>query len=155
MAQQATRYRSCIVALAGMLTIVAAEATCQEVRILLIRPEGGKAVPSDALRTFKEAILDSARDVVFVPTVAEASDLIEFTRYEWAFDMNLGVTQTWRFSFRPLDQPDEPPAGRARPINYFVTVPGRTLDESTRASGERLREAFRRLLTRFRPVVPK
>ena len=112
-------------------------------------------MPADALRTFKEAIRESAPDVAFVPTVAEATDLIEFTRYEWRFDTDLGVTQTWRFSFRPLDQPNDPPAGRARPANDMVTVPGKTLDDSTRASGERLREMFRGLLTRFRPVVPK
>lgn len=153
MSQQAF-FRSCVAAVAGILTMAPAEAKCQA-RVLLIRPEGGTAVPADALRTFKKAIRESAPDVEFVPTLAEASDLVEFTRYDWGFDTNLGVTQTWRFSFRPLDQPNDPPAARASPVNFLVTVPGETLDDSTRASAERLRETFRRLLTRFRPVVPK
>ena len=139
---------------AGLTMLVSGDARCQA-RVLLIRPEARTVVPADAVQTFKQAVFESLPDVRFVRTMAEASDLIEFTDYGWAFDEKLGVTQTWRFSYRPLDYPEELPSGRSRPINMVLTVPGETLAESTRLSIEMLRERFRRLLTRFEPKVAK
>lgn len=73
--------RTCLVAVVSTFAMLAGEAaTCQEIRVLLIRPESTKALPADALRTFKQAILDAVPDVAFVPTIKEATDLIEFTR---------------------------------------------------------------------------
>jgi hypothetical protein len=142
-------------AVAGTFVMVATEATCEEIRVLLIRPVNAKALPPDALRTFQRAILEAVPDVALVPTIAEATDLIELTRYEWSPDEEYGVSQTWQFYFRPLEQPEDPPAARARPGGFIFVVPGKTLAESTRASAETLRDALRQILPRFRPVVPK
>ena len=92
-----------------------------------------------------------------VPTLAEATDLIELTRYNWSpEDEKYGVGQTWAFYFRPLDMPDEPPRGPTRPGSYMVVGGGKTLAESTEASGERIRDVLRPLLLPpFRSVVPK
>ena len=148
--------RTCVMAVVGTLVILAGEAaTCQEIRVLLIRPVNAKVVvPPDSLRTFKQAILDAAPDVGFVPIMKEATDLIELTRYTWSPNETYGVSQTWEFYFRPLDQQED--AGRARPGIFIVRVAGKTLAESTQASGERLRDRLRTLLLpRFRPVVPR
>jgi hypothetical protein len=131
-------------------------ATGQDVRVLLIRPETVQAVPTEALSTFKQAILDAGPDVALVPTVKEATDLIELTRYEWSPDTAYGVRETWEFYFRPLEQPEDPPMMRARPGNFIVIVGGKTLAGSTRASAERLRNKLREiLLPRFRPLLLK
>ena len=150
--------RACAMALLCTLVMFAGEAaTCQEIRVLLIRPVNAKvAVPTDALRTFKQAILDAVPDVAFVPTVKEATDLIELTRYTWSLDEEYGVSQTWEFYFRPLDQPEDPPIGRARPGAFIFVVGGKTLAESTQAAADRLRDKLRTLLLpRFRPFVLK
>ena len=143
-----------VACLCALAVFVASDARC-EARVLLIRPEGGTAIPRDAVQSFRYAILRSAPDVRFVRTIAEASDLIEFTGYDWAFDENLGVTQTWQFSVRRLATPEDPASGRALPANLVLTVPGKTLAESTQVSIEMLRERLHRLLTKLEPNAAK
>ena len=104
---------------------------------------------------YKRQILESLSGITFVSSVAEATDLIEFTRYAWEPDAKLGVVQTWQFYYRPLEQPYELAAARAKPSGFLFKVPGRTLAESTAASAEKLRDTMRHLLPRFEPVVPK
>jgi hypothetical protein len=148
--------RTCVMAVACTLVMLAAEAaTGQESRVLLIRPLNAMAVPPDALRTFQQAVLDAAPDVTLVPTIAEATDLVELTRYAWSPDEEYGVSQTWQFHFLALDQPQNLPMGHARPGGFVFIVGGKTLAESTQASVERLRDALRKLLSRFPRVLLK
>lgn len=156
MNRKAAILNGCVVAVASLFVMEARTATGQEIRVLVIRPTNAKeAVPADALHTFRQAILDAVPGVGLVATAAEATDLVELTRYEWSPDSKFGVTQTWQFFFHPLEKPDVPPTALAKPAGFVFVVPGKTLAESTEVSSEKLRRAFRQLLPRFRPVVPK
>jgi hypothetical protein len=147
----------CSIAVAGGLLMSAAPVECQEIRVLVIRPPDAKAMPRDVVQIFEHAIREAAPDIAFVTRVAEATDLIEFTSYE--DDMlevgKQGLTSKWQFSFRPLADPEDSPAARARPGNFAILVHGETRDESLSRSAENLRVAMQRLLERSRPAVPK
>jgi hypothetical protein len=132
----------------------AAEARSQDVRLLLIRPVNAKVLPAEAARAFKQAITE-AGSVAFVASMAEATDIIELTSYEWKVDGASGVSETWQFSHLHFPEPDDPPAARARPNLFFVMAEGKTLSESTQAGQEKLRDVLRPLLARFHPVVPR
>ena len=127
----------------------------QSIRVLLIQSPKARAVPPDALATFKRAILDSVPNVTLVPTITQATDVIELVRYAWSPDEPYGVSQTWQYWYQPLERPDDPPSARARPAGFIDTVPGKTLSESTEASAQKLRARLSELLPRFQPVVPK
>jgi hypothetical protein len=127
----------------------------QSIRVLLIQSPKAKAVPPDALATFKRAIVDSVPNVTLVPTITEATDVIELVRYAWSPDEPYGVSQTWQYWYQPLERPAEPPSARAKPAGFIDTVPGKTLSESTEASAQKLRARFCELLPRFQPVVPR
>lgn len=149
-------------ALATALVVLAPEAArSEEIRVLLIRPESATAVPADALRTFKEAILQAVPGVSFVPTMREATDLIELTRYKWSPNEEYGVSQSWEFYFRPLenprplDNPEGAPTGRVRPGSNVVIAGGKTLAESTQRATGALRDSLRRLFFPPGPVAPK
>lgn len=144
-----------VMAVAGIFGFLACEAKGQEVRVLLIRPVDANVIPTDALRTFRRAILEAGPDVAFVRTIAEATDLIELTRYAWSPDEEYGVSETWQFYFQSLDLSQDSLAGRTRPAGFILVGAGKTFAESTQASAKRLREVFHRILRRFRPVVPK
>ena len=135
--------------------MLAGDARCQDIRVRILEPGDGKAIPADALRTLGAAVVDSVPDVALVSSVREATDLIELVAYDWQVDDGPGVRESWDISFRPLDDPQAPPAARARPADLKVVVWGRTADECARKSAERLREQLRPLLERFRPVVLK
>jgi hypothetical protein len=156
MSDRDSLHRACILAIiACTAPTLITQARGQDTRILLIRPVDAKALPPEVARTFRLALTESARGVAFVPSVAEATDLIELTSYEWTLDGTTGVREIWRFSHLPLLAQDEGSASRARPLNILVVVEGGTLAESTRAGAERLREVLRPLLARFQRVVPK
>ena len=146
---------ACLTAVVSALLFTVGEATGQETRVLLIRPEGGNPIPADAMRRFRRAIQDAAPDVLFVTTMAEASDLVELTRYSWSPQEEFGVSETWQFYFQSLDPSDPRAVGRERPAGFILVGAGKTLAQSSESSADRLRDAFHRLLRRFRPVVPK
>ena len=147
-------YLGSVVMVAGVLTC-ASVGQCQEIRVLLIRPADARVVPPDVDQVFQQAIREAAPSIGFVTRVAEATDIIEFTSYDddLLSEGKEGVTSTWRYSFRPLIYPKDPPAGRANPGNFLLVVRGDTRAESVSKSAERLRVAMRSLLDRFRPLV--
>ena len=130
---------------------------CQEIRVLLIRPVDAKAIPRDVGKIFRQAIRDAVPDIAFVTRVAEATDIIEFTSYQddLLTEGKQGVTSKWQYSFRPLVDPSDPPAARARPGNFGLIIHGNTRAESLEKSAEHLRTAMHTLLERFRPIVLK
>ena len=145
----------CSMAVAAGLLMTGGLVECQEIRVLLIRPPDAKAIPRDVCQIFQQAIRDAVPDVAFVTRVAEATDIVEFTSYEddLLVEGKQGITSKWQYSFRPLVDPSDPPAGRARPGNFGLLVHGSTRAESLSRSAEHLRTAMQGLLERFRPIV--
>jgi hypothetical protein len=150
-------YCVCATAVGGGLFVSAAPLEGQEVRVLLIRPTDANVAAVDVAQIFQQAIREAAPDIAFVTHLAEATDVIEFTSYKDDFlaEGKEGVTSRLQFSFRPLLDPDDPPAARARPGNFGLVVRGSTRAEAVARLSERLNDAMRRLLERFRTRVPK
>jgi hypothetical protein len=147
----------CSMLVATGLLVTGGPVDCQEIRVLLIRPPDAKAIPRDVGQIFQQAIRDAVPDVAFVTRVAEATDIIEFTSYEddLLVEGKQGLTSKWQYSFRPLVDPSDPPAARARPGNFGLLVRGNTRAESLSKSAEHLRTSMHSLLERFRPIVLK
>ena len=121
--------------------------TCQEVRVLVLRPAGAKAVPTDVTKSVERAIAGALPGVVLVESLADATDLVELTEYQWAPAGDSGVRQTWRFAFRPLLPPGQPALSRAGSQNFVILTQG-PLDEGTRLATDRLRQTLSTLLVR-------